>query len=272
MKVSSFRERRRHVRKGIYIIPNSITLCGMTLGFYSILSALKGFSTPGAAAAGYFAYAAWAILFANIADALDGWVARLTNSTSKFGVQLDSLSDMLTFGAAPAILVFSWSLHELGRGGWAVSLFFVLCAALRLARFNVQVDNAECRSFTGLPTPSAATILSSGILVCIEDQIQFHGLDYIFLGLVLLLGLLMVSTVRYHSLKEVMTMKGKKPFWALVVVAIIVFLILVNPPRTIFIASSLYLISGLLEAVYRGRRRRTPPAKPAPVVPGGNLA
>jgi len=253
------------MRKGIYIIPNSITLCGMTLGFYSILSSLKG----------DFAYAAWAILFANISDALDGWVARLTNSTSKFGVQLDSLSDMLTFGAAPAILVFSWGLHELGRGGWAVSLFFVLCASLRLARFNVQVDNAECRSFTGMPTPSAATILSSGILVCIEDQIRFHGLDYVFLGLALLLGLLMVSTVRYHSLKEVMKMKGKKPFWALGVVVAIVVLILVNPPRTIFIASSLYLLSGLVEAAFRFRRRRPPlppPARPGPAVSGGNLA
>jgi len=258
------------LRKGIYIIPNSITLCGMTLGFYSILSSLKGFSAPNAEAIGYFTYAAWAILFANIADALDGWVARLTNSTSKFGVQLDSLSDMLTFGAAPAILVFSWCLHELGRGGWAVALFFVLCAALRLARFNVQVDNAECRSFTGIPTPSAATILSSGILVCIEDQIRFRGLDYIFLGLALLLGLLMVSTVRYHSLKEAMTMKGKKPFWALVVVAIIVFLILVNPPRTIFIASFLYLLSGLIEAAYRLRHKRVPPpAKPTPAAPAG---
>ena len=253
------------MKKGIYIIPNSITLCGMTLGFYSILSSLKG----------DYSYAVWAILFANIADALDGWVARLTNSTSKFGVQLDSLSDMLTFGAAPAILAFSWSLHELGRGGWAVSLFFVLCAALRLARFNVQVDSAECRSFTGMPTPSAATILSSGILVCIEDHIQFTGQNYVFLVLALLLGLLMVSTVRYHSLKEVMMMKGKKPFWALVVVVIIVFLVLVNPPRTIFIASSLYLLSGLLEAGYRLRYRRTPPpAKPTPAAPagGGNLA
>ncbi|MEI8243519.1 MAG: CDP-diacylglycerol--serine O-phosphatidyltransferase, partial [bacterium] len=151
------------MRKGIYIIPNSITLCGMTLGFYSILSSLKGFSSTGAEASAHFSYAASAILFANIADALDGWVARLTNSTSKFGVQLDSLSDLLTFGAAPAVLAFSYCLYDLGRGGWAVPLFFVLCAAMRLARFNVQSDSAECRHFTGMPTPSAATILSSGI-------------------------------------------------------------------------------------------------------------
>ena len=179
------------MKKGIYIIPNSITLCGMTLGFYSMLSSVKG----------EFGYAAKAILFANIADALDGWVARKTNSTSKFGVQLDSLSDMVTFGAAPAVLAFSWSLQNLERVGWAVPLFFVLCAALRLARFNVQVDSAESRCFTGMPTPSAATILSSGIWVCIENRIQFTGLGYIFLGLTLLLGLLMVSTIRYLSLK-----------------------------------------------------------------------
>jgi len=264
------------VKKGIYLIPNSITLCGMTLGFYSILSSLKGAACAAdAQAAGYFSYAAWAILFANISDALDGWVARLTNSTSKFGMQLDSLSDMVTFGVAPAILIFSWGLHELGRGGWAVSLFFVLMAALRLARFNVQVDNAESRSFTGIPTPSAATILASGILVCIEDRIQFPWLEYAFLGLALLLGLLMVSTVRYHSLKEVMKLKGKKPFWILPVVVIIVVLILINPPRTILIASCLYLISGLAEDAFRrlNPRRAPQPLRPAPPpAPGGNPA
>jgi CDP-diacylglycerol--serine O-phosphatidyltransferase len=235
------------VRKGIYILPNSITLCGMTLGFYSILASLKG----------DFVYAAWAILFANISDALDGWVARITNTTSKFGVQLDSLSDLLAFGVAPAILVFSWGLHELGRGGWAAPLLLVLCAALRLARFNVQSDSAESRCFTGMPTPSSATILTSGILVCLEDKISFPGLRYFFLGLTILLGLLMVSTVRYHSLKEVTAIK-KKPFWVLVVVVLIVFLIQLSPHRTIFIASFLYLVSGLIEAVFRVRRKRPP--------------
>ncbi len=235
------------MRKGIYILPNSITLCGMTLGFYSILASLKG----------DFVYAAWAILFANISDALDGWVARITNTTSKFGVQLDSLSDLLAFGVAPAILVFSWGLHELGRGGWAAPLLLVLCAALRLARFNVQSDSAESRCFTGMPTPSSATILTSGILVCLEDKIAFPGLRYFFLGLTILLGLLMVSTVRYHSLKEVTAIK-KKPFWVLVVVVLIVFLIQLSPHRTIFIASFLYLVSGLIEAVFRVRRKRPP--------------
>ena len=250
------------MKKGIYIIPNSITLCGMTLGFYSILSSLKG----------DYSYAVWAILFANIADALDGWVARLTNSTSKFGVQLDSLSDMLTFGAAPAILVFSWGFPTLTphRLGWAVSLFFVLCAALRLARFNVQVDTAECRSFTGMPTPSAATILTSGILVCLEEHLEYTWLPYVFLGLVFLLGLLMVSNVRYHSLKELNKLK-KKPFWVLVMVAVMVLLILVNPAKTIFIASSLYLFSGLLEALYRLRHKRGgPAAKPGPAAPAAS--
>ena len=245
--MSWFGERLAYVRKGIYIIPNSITLCGMTLGFYAILSALKG----------DFTYAAWFILLANISDALDGWVARLTNSTSKFGVQLDSLSDMLTFGAAPAVLIFCWGFPTLTphRIGWAVSLFFVLCAALRLARFNVQADTAESRSFTGMPTPSAATILTSGILVCIEEPLHYTWLPYFFLGLVFLLGLLMVSNVRYHSLKELNKLK-KKPFWVLVVVAIIVFLIQINPPRTIFIASFLYLLSDLVEALIRLRYRR----------------
>ena len=236
----------------------------MTLGFYSIVSSLKAFASTGTTATEHYVVAAAAILFANITDALDGWVARRTNSTSRFGVQLDSLSDMLTFGAAPAVLVFSWSLQNLERIGWAVPLFFALCAALRLARFNVQADSAECRHFTGMPTPSAATILSSGILLCIQDQIQFKGLGYLFLALTLLLGLLMVSTVRYHSLKEVMAMKGKKPFWALLVVVGIVILMVVDAAHTIFTASFLYLLSGLLEAAYRLRYPRiSPPVLPA---------
>jgi CDP-diacylglycerol--serine O-phosphatidyltransferase len=260
------------LKKGIYIIPNSITLCGMTLGFYAILSALKGASSSGADAVGHFRYAALAILFANIPDALDGWVARLTNSSSRFGLQLDSLSDMVTFGVAPAVLIFSWGLGPLTphRLAWAASLIYVFCAALRLARFNVQVDTAESRSFTGMPTPSAATIVSSGVLLCIEESVEFAWRPHCFLALTFLLAMLMVSNIRYHSLKELNKLK-KKSFWVLVAAAVLLVLMLVNPPMTIFFASALYLVSGLVEAVFRlpHRHRGLPPPAAPPAKPGG---
>lgn len=262
------------MKKGIYLLPNTITLCGMTCGFYAITSAVRGFSSAtinpaSPEAVMYFTHAAWAILIANIFDALDGWIARLTNSSSKFGVQLDSLSDLLTFCAASAVLVYSWRLYEMTKYGWGVSLFFVLCGALRLARYNIQADTAESRTFTGMPTPAAATILASGALFCLDPDRQFHSTYEApaLLILTLLLGFLMVSTIRYHSAKEIM-MKQRKPFWWLVIVAGFLLLLRLYPTEVIFTCSILYMLSGLVE---EGIRRllhlnphRKPPINPAP--------
>ncbi|MEW6214507.1 MAG: CDP-diacylglycerol--serine O-phosphatidyltransferase, partial [Nitrospirota bacterium] len=137
------------MRKGIYILPNTLTLCGMFCGFYSILVALKG----------DYLHAAWAIMIANIFDGLDGWVARLTHSTTRFGIELDSLSDLVAFGVAPSVMLYKWALTPFGRVGWATAFLFVACGALRLARYNVQMGSTESRSFTGMPTPGAATIV-----------------------------------------------------------------------------------------------------------------
>lgn len=257
------------MKKGIYLIPNIITLCGLTCGFYSILASLRGF---GAVDLGnyedgtmYFARAAWAILVANIFDSLDGWVARLTNTASRFGVQLDSLSDLLSFSTASAILCYSWQLHYVGKTGkigWTIALFFVMCGALRLARFNVQSDTAESRSFTGMPTPGAATILAACALVCLESpELMFPGFRYFLAFLTTLLGVLMVSNVRYRSAKEFL-MKKRKPFWVLALAAGVVILICIDPPTVILACSLVYMLWGLGEAAYHyivPRRVSKPP-------------
>ncbi|MEI6970545.1 MAG: CDP-diacylglycerol--serine O-phosphatidyltransferase [bacterium] len=255
------------MKKGVYLIPNSITLMGTTCGFYSIISTLNQ----------NWEHAAWAILLATIFDALDGWVARLTNSASKFGVQLDSLSDLLTFCVAPAILLYSWKLHDCvyhlqGREtavrlGWAVTLFFVLCGAMRLARFNVQSDTVESRSFTGMPTPGAAVCMASGVLVFMKYEIDFTGMIYVLAGLMFLMDILMVSNIRYVSAKDYLMMK-RKPFWMLVLLAAIVGLIVVDPPVMLFTTSLVYVASGLIdEAVRLVRHKPRQNAQPQPPQP-----
>jgi CDP-diacylglycerol--serine O-phosphatidyltransferase len=235
------------VKKGIYLLPNGITLCGMSCGFYSLIATLRG----------DFNDAGWLILVANIFDMLDGWIARVTNSASRFGVELDSLSDLLAFGLAPAMLVYNWQLHLLGRVGGAIALFFALCAALRLGRYNVQVDSVESRSFTGLPTPAAATIAASGALMCLKEGLNFEHLVWLVMVLMFLLGILMVSNVRYLAAKTLL-MRKRKPFGVLVVVAAVMILIWANPPMMLFACGLLYLASGLIMELYFRVTQRPP--------------
>src|SRR5512135_2769490 len=142
------------MKKGIYILPNSLTLCGMFFGFYSIMSAIKG----------NYEHAAWSIMIADVFDGLDGWVARLTNSTTRFGIELDSLSDLVAFGVAPSVLVYKWAIAPFGRVGFAAAFLFTACGALRLARYNVQMGSAESKAFTGMPIPGAAGVLGALVL------------------------------------------------------------------------------------------------------------
>ncbi len=208
----------KNMRKGIYILPNTLTLCGMFCGFFAILASFKG----------HYMYAAWAILIANIFDGLDGWVARLTNSTTKFGIELDSLSDLVAFGVAPAVLVYSWALQPFGRLGWGAAFLFVICGALRLARYNVQMGTAESKAFTGLPIPGAGTVIASLVLFYTEIWGVMEGRNYTVLFLPFLLAVLMVSTFRFHGLKE-LDFKKRKPFWLLVVIVSAFVLIFMYP-------------------------------------------
>ncbi len=235
------------MRKGIYILPNTLTLCGMFCGFFAILVSFKG----------HYIYAAWAILIANIFDGLDGWVARLTNSTTKFGIELDSLSDLVAFGVAPAVLIYSWALQPFGRLGWGAAFLFVICGALRLARYNVQMGTAESKAFTGLPIPGAGTVVASLVLFYNEIWGVIEGRNYVVLFLPFLLAVLMVSTLRFHGLKE-LDFKKRKPFWLLVVIGSAFVLIFMYPEIVIFIFAITYVVWGIIEGTYiLHRKRRT---------------
>jgi CDP-diacylglycerol--serine O-phosphatidyltransferase len=233
------------MRKGIYILPNTLTLGGMFCGFYAILASFKG----------HFIYSAWAILIAVIFDGLDGWVARMTNSTTKFGIQLDSLSDLVAFGVAPAVLIYSWGLQPYGRLGWGASFLFVICGALRLARYNVQMGTSESKAFVGLPIPAAGIVVASLVLFYNEVIGSLAGRNYIILVLPFLLAALMVSTLRFHGIKE-LDFKTRKPFWLLVVIVVAFVLVFMNPEILLFIFSIIYVIWGIIEGTMLFRRKR----------------
>jgi CDP-diacylglycerol--serine O-phosphatidyltransferase len=239
------------MKKGIYILPNSITLCGMFAGFFAIISVLKG----------DYVVAAWAILVASVFDGLDGWVARLTYSTTKFGIELDSLSDVIAFGVAPAALLYKWALMPFGRVGWAAAFLFIACGALRLARYNIQMGSAEKKSFTGMPIPAAAGVVLSMVL--------FYGemgwvpeKSYFILSVTFLVSILMVSTLKFHSPKEI-EIKKRKPFWALVGVVLSFVIVGMHPEVALFAIAVVYTTGAIIENAYlllRGEQREEQPA------------
>ncbi len=232
------------MKKGVYILPNGLTLSGMFFGFYAVLSALNG----------DYVRAAWAILIATVFDGLDGWVARLTNSTTRFGVELDSLSDLVAFGVAPAVLVYTWSLNPFGRVGAAAAFLFVACGALRLARYNIQMGSTEKLSFTGMPIPAAAIIIATLVIFhhSISGDVPERSIPVLLLTVVL--AILMISTLRFHGAKEI-DFKKRKPFWALVIFVLIIVITLVHPPVALFSFAMVYLLWGIIENAYLLYRR-----------------
>lgn len=235
------------MRKGIYLLPTTLTLCGMFLGFYAIIASFKG----------DFIHAAWAVVIANIFDGLDGWVARVTRSTTKFGIELDSLSDLVAFGIAPAVLIYSWSLHSFGRLGWAAVFLYVICGTLRLARYNAQMGSEERKTFSGLPIPGAAMVVTSFVLFYNAIWGGITGKSYLVLIMVFILAVLMVSTLRYHGLKEV-NPKSRRPFGILVAFGIALVIVFMHPEIVIFVFSLGYMFWGIFESAvlfYRKRRQ-----------------
>jgi len=244
------------MRKGIYVLPNLITLSSMFAGFYSIVASLNS----------DYEKAAWAIMIASIFDVLDGWVARITHTATKFGIEIDSLSDVISFGVAPGILAYTWTLSSFGRIGWLGSFFLVACAALRLARFNVQMGGAEKKHFTGLPTPASALVIATTVLaydefIAILENLKLVrladvvGKDYWVLALTFLLAGLMVSNITYHSLKEA-NLRERRPFGILVVIAAFLALVAYHPALVLFFVSMAYVALGLAEAFYKLFRRQ----------------
>lgn len=232
-------------KKGVYILPNTLTLCGMFCGFFAILSAVNE----------NYLYAAWAIVIANIFDGLDGWIARLTNTTTRFGIELDSLSDLVAFGVAPSVMIYKWSLVPFGRLGWAAAFLFVACGALRLARFNIQTGTPGSKAFKGMPIPGAATVLASIVIFYYEFYNSPPDKNIFFPIITILLSLLMVSTVRYHGLKEI-DFRERKPFWVLIVFVMVLFILFVHPSTAIFIFAMVYLFWGIIENMVLFLRKR----------------
>lgn len=232
------------MRKGIYILPNTLTLCGMFMGFYSILASIKGL----------YVDASWAIIIAMVFDGLDGWVARLTHSTTRFGIELDSLSDLVAFGVAPAVMLFKWDLASYGRIGWSAAFLFMACGALRLARYNVQMGSAESKSFTGMPIPGAATIVATMVIFYYEIWQTVPAKNIYILLLTFILAVLMVSTLRFHGAKEIDFSK-RKPFWILVAIVVAFALVIMHPPIALFIFAMIYLFGGIIENIFLFYRR-----------------
>jgi CDP-diacylglycerol--serine O-phosphatidyltransferase len=233
------------MRKGIYILPNLFTAGSLFAGFYCMVSTLNGdFKTA----------AIW-ILVSSIFDGLDGKVARATGTTSKFGVEFDSLADLVSFGAAPGLLMYAWALRPFGRIGWLAAFLFVACAALRLARFNVQVDTVESKRFVGLPTPAAASMVSATVLFFYHFGWPSSYKKLAILLLIYFLALLMVSNVRYYSFKDPELIK-RQPFAFLVLAVILLIVIASEPVIMLFTLFSGYIFSGPIGFVMTWPRRR----------------
>ena len=216
----------------IYVLPNLITTMNLFFGFVALVQAIKG----------EYAFAAYAIVAAAVFDTLDGRVARLTHSMSKFGAEYDSLCDLVSFGVAPGILLYLWALQPFGRIGWLGSFLFTACGALRLARFNVQATIIEKAYFQGLPIPMAAGIVASSVLAFSDLGWEPKG-SVILLFMAFLLSFVMVSTFRYRSFKDI-DLKRRLPFWYLLVGVGVVIVIAIRPEVMLFVAFMSYAAAG----------------------------
>lgn len=237
-------------RKGIYLLPNLLTLGALFAGFYAIIAGMNG----------NFNAAGWAILIASVLDGLDGRVARMTNTQSAFGAQFDSLADMVSFGVAPALIVFSFALSSLGNAGWAASFIYMSCAALRLARFNVQLGTVDKRFFVGLQSPVAAGLVTFVVWVAAKYEVQPGTAVAILTALLTgLTGLLMVSNYRYYSFKEI-HFKGTVPYVVFLMAVVLLVVIAQKPHEVLLTICVFYAASGPLIALYRklnSRKRKT---------------
>lgn len=242
----------RKRRKGIYILPNLFTLAALFGGFYAIVMAMNG----------HFALSAYGVLSAIVFDGLDGRVARMTNTQSAFGEQMDSLSDMVSFGVAPALISYIWALKGLGRWGWIAAFVYCSCAALRLARFNVNTGVVDKRWFQGLPSPAAAALVV-GFIWLMDDAGVVRGQDtsalsweamrWVMFGLTLYAGLTMVTNAPFYSFKDI-NLKRSVPFAAIVLIPLAIALVNIHAPAVLFALFSIYGVSGY--GIYIWRKAR----------------
>lgn len=243
-------------RRGIYLLPNLFTTAALFAGFFAIVQAMNG----------RYDQSAVAILIAMVMDGLDGRVARLTRTQSAFGAEYDSLSDMVSFGVAPALVVYVWALKGLGKLGWIAAFIYCAGAALRLARFNTQIEVADKRYFQGLPSPAAAALIAGLVWVMHEEyHIQGHDVAWVAWAVTVFAGLTMVSNLRYYSGKDI-NLRRSVPFVVVLLIVLAFILVSTDPPRVLFAIFVLYALSAYALAAWefiRGKRRgaKGPPSE-----------
>lgn len=243
--------------RGIYLLPNLFTTGGMFAGFYAIIAAING----------RFEQAAVAVFVAGLLDGLDGRIARLTKTQSEFGVQYDSLADLVSFGLAPALVMYMWALELLkgygptmGKVGWAAAFLYAACAAVRLARFNTQVGTVDKRFFIGLASPAAAGLMMSFVWTMVDRGVDAYRIAPLALGVTVTAAVLMVSRVRYWSFKAAPASERVPFLWLPLLLGVIV-LLAIDPPAVLLAVAVVYLFSGPAVALWtlRQRRRAAPP-------------
>ncbi len=231
---TAYRAEKEGIPRGIYILPNLFTTMNIFCGFYAVIAAVNGATNA----------AAIAILVAAIFDALDGKIARATHTTSRFGVEYDSLADLISFGLAPGLMIYLWALKPLGRLGWLAAFLFMVCGALRLARFNTQVNSVKRDYFVGLPITAAAGMLAATVLLYHRLGIVGTSANKIFiLMLIYILSFLMVSSIKFHSFKKPELFKKMK-FNVLVAAVLIMIFIAAQPAIALFSIGFAYIMSG----------------------------
>ena len=245
------------LKKGVYILPNFLTSLSLFCGFYAIVATMRG----------EFLYAAWAIIVSGLFDGLDGRIARMTNTTSKFGVEYDSLADLVAFGVAPAVLAFGWVLSGFGRWGWVAAFLYVACGAIRLARFNVQSVSTGGKGnyFTGLPIPAAAGMVATTAIFCFHlDIADKMLLSILFICMIYVLAFLMVSTLRFQSFKQ-FDFRSRKPFNAVVLAIMLIYIVASEPQIMLFAMGLTYVLSGPIGyALYLVKKARNRGQEPGP--------
>ncbi len=246
-------------RRGIYLLPNLFTTAALFAGFFAIVQAMNK----------NFELAAIAIFVAMVLDGMDGRVARLTNTQSAFGEQYDSLSDMTSFGVAPALVMYEWILRDLGRWGWAAAFVYCAGAALRLARFNANLGVVDKRFFQGLPSPAAAALVAGFVWLAVDNKftIKDAWMPWVALVITVYAGLSMVSSAPFYSGKS-FHLARSVPFWVMVVIVVLMFFVSSDPPITLFLLFCCYAVSGYAYWAWRGFRGETNPARPVPAAPG----
>lgn len=246
-------QKNRIRRRGIYLLPNLFTTAALFAGFYAIVQAMNQM----------FDMAAAAIFVAAVLDSLDGRVARLTKTQSAFGAEYDSLGDMVSFGAAPALIVYEWALRGMGKLGWIAAFVYVAGAALRLARFNTMLDVADKRWFTGMPSPAAAALVAGFIWIVEEYATDPASLRWWAWGITVFAGLTMVSNVKYYSFKTI-NLKKSVPFVAVFLIVVFLALLSYQPAHVLFGAFVAYALSGYVGSAWMMLKRRNAPSPGTP--------